>query len=641
MSVLSTELTAEASIFGWGPWNVQSLSGSIIAEGIYRQQRNELNLGFSDYMKSTAFRGLLRLNTSSFIWHPNFLIIDGGLEFSPDAHKENYLVIPDRSESNTAEKVNIQATFLANAPVTLSLSANLGHTYSSRDIATDIEYVNKAFGGLLHVKNNLIPFSLGYNISDWQDKEIKTQRIFSYSSKNINAQAHNSIGDQIYNQLNYSNEVINTDYTGNSSLRSQINNLNLTTRVNFSSDGFDNLNSNISYNDIIGYQRLRKWEANEDMYIKLPEDFKLRMNYQYYNQSINSVSIITHNPFIQLEHQLYKSLKSYAYFRYTDAKNISFNELRNIWGIGFKYQKMIPTGTMNINYEFRLSDERRHTSTNEIRIEHEEYSLDDSKIILINNAYVKLGSVIVKNSDNSIIYQKDIDYILIPRGEFTEIKRVPGGRIANNDLIYIDYTTGYQNYNSFASIAHTLDTRINLFNRFIEFYFRLLDNHYKNVNVDSFSVMKTINQKLLGMQVNIDNLVCGIEWDSYFTNIIPYESLSLFARYNTDMIKDLSLSLQASYQKYNFITIMEQQDYAELNSKIGYRLNSWSQINLDAGYRLQSGTNLDLNLTNVRAEYSVVFYKVILTAGFEAYYRSFMSEINDYKGFFVRLERRF
>ena len=632
---------SEVPIFSLGPWKMQSLSGSIIAEGIYRQQNNELNSGFSDQMHSTAFRGLFRLNTNSYIWHPNFLSLDAGFEFSPDAHKDNYLVIPDRSETNTAEKINLQATFLSKAPIVLSLSGNLGHLYSSRDIATDIEYYSQSYGALLQVRNSFLPFSLGYNYSKWQDKELKTGRVFAYNSKNFSVQAEKSFSDYFVNQFNYNFEDVNTDYTGNSSLRSKINNFNLNSRIIFTEDGYNSFNSNIAYSDIDGYQRLRRWDAHEALAIRLPEDFKLRMDYQYFNQIINDGSLITHNPFIQLEHQLYKSLRSYTYFRYSEARNIAFVEKRDIWGLGFNYQKMIPTGMLNLNYEFRYADESRNTSPSQLKIENEEYTLDDSKIVLIKNAFVRPESIIIKNANNTIIYQKDLDYIIIPRGDFIEIKRVPGGRIANNDLIFIDYLTGLQNSYNFTSLSHTIDGRINLFERFLEVYFRILDNNFRNVNVDSFRVMKTIDQKVVGFQININEFSGGIQWDQYNTNIIPYQSYSFFIRYTDNITNDMTLSMLANYQKYKFSTIDEQQDYADLSSKLGYRINSWSSVNMEGGYRLQSGNGIDLNILNLRAEYIAVFYQVTLTIGIEAYHRDFMSEINDYKGVFVRVERRF
>jgi len=49
------------------------------------------------------------------------------------------------------------------------------------------------------------------------------------------------------------------------------------------------------------------------------------------------------------------------------------------------------------------------------------------------------GSVLVYNLNRTIIYQENIDCVLIRREDFTEIQRIPGGQILNGQEVSVDY----------------------------------------------------------------------------------------------------------------------------------------------------------------------------------------------------------
>ena len=86
-----------------GLWNQVSLNGAISLEGQYRSQETILKSNLTERPKTSLLRGLFLLRSQSYVWHPNFLLLDLDLEYQPGSRKDNYLVIPDRSETQTAE----------------------------------------------------------------------------------------------------------------------------------------------------------------------------------------------------------------------------------------------------------------------------------------------------------------------------------------------------------------------------------------------------------------------------------------------------------------------------------------------------------------------------------------------------------
>ena len=87
-----------------------SLSGALKLGGYYRYLEGYSNEIYN-YQKSSLFYGGVLLNSSSYFLHPNFLLLDLGIEYNPEKGHDLYLVVPDQSEIRTLKKLNMNATF--------------------------------------------------------------------------------------------------------------------------------------------------------------------------------------------------------------------------------------------------------------------------------------------------------------------------------------------------------------------------------------------------------------------------------------------------------------------------------------------------------------------------------------------------
>ena len=94
-------------------WKFTNINGEVKLKGQYRQKYTTIN-DFSESQESLYFSGGLRLNTSSYVWHPDFLKIDLGGEFFPESNRDDYLVTPDRAEVRTLKGLNMGATLFNN-----------------------------------------------------------------------------------------------------------------------------------------------------------------------------------------------------------------------------------------------------------------------------------------------------------------------------------------------------------------------------------------------------------------------------------------------------------------------------------------------------------------------------------------------
>ncbi len=623
-----------------GFWKFTQFNGTIIGEDFYRNQTIILNNDFRLEEETNTILGKLRLNLKSYIWHPNLMQLDVEGEYSPDSRSEKYIVIPDRSESNTSKRINLYASFLNNTPVALNTHYSYSQTLTNRDYTNDIVNNSISYGVNLGLRSFLLPINLGYNVNNWSQTEITAQRVYSDQRKILSMSLSKEIGYS-NNSVNANYELAKTHYSGSDTLNSKIFNANLSNSVYFDRDRNNTYNSFIMYNDINGYQRLKQFNANEQLKIQLPERFSLKANYQYSNQTIDTTKMIMHSPSLMLENQLYLSLRSYGFYQMNLMDKSTQKETQQIFGVGFNYKKLIPTGILWMNYEFRGLNESMENQQVAFRAQNEEYTIDDSKPLIINNPFIRPNTLLIRDANLSTNFLENIDYLLIPRGSYTEVKRIPGGRIVNGSKIYIDYYADYQSSYKYLSLTHAMDGRVSIFNNFVELYYRLLFSDYKNVEVQELKALRNINQKFAGVQFNYHSLSFGAEYDYYQTNVLPYESFNIFSRFTDNVTDRLMLSFNARYQYTDYVHDNSLQRTSDFMIMANYTLNSWSSALVNYHYLYQQGSGIDLISNNLRIEMSARVMQIVVTSGYEYYARNFMGEQRNFNSVFIRLERSF
>jgi len=85
----------------------------------------------------------------------------------------------------------------------------------------------------------------------------------------------------------------------------------------------------------------------------------------------------------------------------------------------------------------------------------------------------------------------------------------------------------------------------------------------------------------------------------------------------------------------------ENQQFADISGRLTFYLGQKSKINIDGGYRFQRGRGIDLDLSNIRTEYSMQIRTLVLRVGLEIYRRNYSGEIINYNGGYIKIERHF
>ena len=639
--VITVSYGQDDPLWSIGLWEINTVKGSFSVEGIYRTQKDILKDNNSSIMNTSMFRGNIKLSSNSYLWNPNFLSLDLDMEYTPNKYSENYIVVPLRSESNTTKRLYASTTIFNSLPVTISLFGNYSNSYTSRDFSNDIQYDQKILGGTLLLKNDFLPMNINYTNTKWSETEIKTANSFNYSSNNFSLGTKKDFGSISKNSFSFNHDDISTQNYESKILNNKITNAILNDRLTFDKDGSRNLSSVLSYYNSIGYQNFARIQEAIDLRYRLPEEFKLTAGYRYINNKRDILSTIQNNPTLMLENQLYLSLHTFAYLQYSDSKDNNIHESRNLAGLGFNYTKIIPFGIFYMNYEYNYQKNKTLSNNSPIYGRSEEYSLTDGKLTILRTPMIILSSLIVHDETFNVIYQKDIDYLLIQSGSFIQIQRIPGGKIQNNATIYVDYTANAVGSYTYNSATNSFDIKVDLFDNFIEFYFKIFENNISNVNIPDLQILKEIHQKLYGVQFLFGTLTIGSEFDNYNTNIIPYNSYKIYSKYTDNFFYHLQLSLSGNYQNLIYIMDNQRQKFADIAGRAEYFINDNTSLDFEGSFRYQSGQGLGLNLLNLKSELKYNFYKILVRFGYEGFFRNFIGSITNFHGMYLRIERKF
>jgi len=554
----------------------------------------------------------------------------------------DYLVTPNQSEIRTLNKYDLRATLFNQKVVSVSVFANFNQNFINRENLVSVKSKNFQWGGTFNYKNKSLPITASYQQLKWDQEEKETGRLFKNKQKSFQARASKSFTrNKDKNSLTYTRDEYFRQDPGLSPIINNVDNLVLTNSITFDPKKRYSFTSNISNYDQRGNIDFSRFQALENISLNLPKRIGFNGTYSYYDNKQSETRLKQHGVMGELSHQLFSSLSTNLLFEYNSIDQSTFRRFYTRTGIRLKYSKKIPKGNLMLNYSFIRRHEEVDSDPVPLQIFNEEHTLSDGRIELLERAFVILPTVVVKDVTQSIIYQLDFDYILIERGDFLEIQRIPGGLIANNQSIFIDYTAEQQGSYKYNSDNQQFSARVVLFERIIEIYFRLGEQDYDNLEFSELITLNFFSQRIYGSRITYGFFEVGFEYDSYQSNITPYDMARYYIRLHWRYRNKLLLSLNGNFRDIVRIDRIDNQQYLDITGRAAYSFNPQTKLNLDLGYRNQEGRQIELDMVTARTEFTTLYRQLYFTAGLELFRRTYVGEILNFNGAYFKVERKF
>ncbi len=626
-----------------GIWHFRNISGEVDLKGQHRQLKSSFN-DVAEDQRSTYLLGGIRLNTNSYLWDEDLILIDLGGAYSPELRDEKYITVPDRSEVRTLKKVDFKTTFLNNKPLTLQGFYNFDQNYYNREYLTNVRSNNQQWGGVLSLNNKILPVTFSYRNQKWDQEETQTGRTFHMEQESVEARSTKSFGSKDRTEIFYAHSNYLYRYEEVHQTHHLIDRVSLNNNIFFDTGRKYSLHSRFSWYDQEGTNTFRRLELQEGLSMQLPHQLRLTGGFNLYNLKDPFQVWDQVRPRIALQHQLFQSLSSRVYFEYARVKQeaVSLHKESDIrTGIDLKYTKKIPIGTLNLAYSYLRHEHSTDGPPGSLQVLNEEQVLSDGEITMLNKPYVELPSVVVKDETGTIIYQLNFDYLLIERSAYVEIQRIPGGLIPNDGAILIDYVFIQPGSYSYGANNHRVSASLLLFKRLLELYYRFSFQDYPKVNQGDLLTLNYYNQNIFGFRLDLGIARAGIEADLYDSNIIPYRMRRYYMDVNWNFRSKLLLTVNGNIRDYRMIADEVNQLYSNISGKLAYRIRPRMRVSLESGYLSQRGPNIDLDLLTARAEFFSEFNKLQVRVGLEMYRRLYLNSEFDFNGAYVQLTRRF
>ena len=538
---------SQLEYISFDPFFIKYYKGIVALEGSYRNRQFSSD---DESANQFLFRSNFKLSTSAFLFRPDILSLDIDGEYSPSINPNKLVGMPEISENINTNSITGQMDLLNVLPIKLNIFGNISNSTITMEFGNKIKSISQGYGISSNFPNDILPVSAIYSKNSTNQQDLFSLTNYISNVEQFSGSTRRDIGEFMNNNLNVSYQKIRTQYYSKSELQNNVFDIALSDNLNMLK-GNVQLNSNTSYTNTLGNFNNKRLNEILNLNILLPYRFKLSGIYNYLKNSFDSLDNVNNTPKIQLEHQLYSNLNSIIYYQSQNSvvsnKGIKiYNEKFDQFGGIFSYTKRIPTGRFGIVYDIREQIIKRDNSSKSIIVKNEEYSIEDGNLTFLKYPNVQENSIVIRDETGTLIYQRDIDYLLILVNTYYQIARIPTGRILNNSKVYIDYTTNVTMINNSDNIYQSLNFSLSLFNGILSTYFKISENNYKNIEQADLNLLKIDHVKSVGFSLNIGKFNSNGSYTVVNSNISPNSNIDFHASYYDNLLNDLSTNLQAN-----------------------------------------------------------------------------------------------
>ncbi len=625
-----------------GFWRISSYSGEIRANWFYRLQERKGNQIYEKQESDLLSAGIL-LRTNSYIWHPRFLTIDINGEYTPTQTKDKYLVIPDEAENRDMRRFDVAFTLLPQNKFSISSYINYGRVYNSRESLTSILSNSKNWGSTLFLRANKIPFSIGYNSWNLDEKEIQTNRRFQNKQNNLEGRFNTSFGKNDKQDLVVTHsEFFRKDYSKTETFN-KINNLSYNSHVLFGVKKRDNMSTLFSGTWQNGNDTFTRYQFLENINCELKNNFSLGTNYSFFSDQRFLQTLNQHKAGAYIRHHLFESLYSQLSYDYTTASHTMYKQSLQQGSVDLKYsKKILKKHDLELAYRYNLQQQHWQSDDGIIPVINEILQLKDGQITLLSRPYITVSTVRIKDVTGTIIYQANLDYIIIPQNNFLQVQRVPGGQIANNATVYVDYTAIQPGNYDYTGTNYYLSAGLSFFNRFLGFYYHRSVQDYQDLKKADFLTLNYFQNNVFGVRLEYKYLTGGVEYDDMNSHVLPYKLLRYFINLQGTLKKKIAVSVNGNVYDYKELGDVKNLQFADVSLNAVWQLSKKLSLKSSFNYRKQTGEGVGLDLLNFKTGFNADIKRLRFSVDYNYYDRSiFTSEKIRFNAVNIQLARKF
>ena len=392
-------------------------------------------------------------------------------------------------------------------------------------------------------------------------------------------------------------------------------------------------------------QQSQTVNANENLTVKHGPKLDSYLMANFSHSSMNPVDSSVLQGQGGVRHQLYDSLTSTleAHGSYDESSSPTSSAANDRYGLGLHedYTKRLGDwGRLSAGAGI-IGDHEDHNSSGAVLTVFDEHHNLTNAPAFLNNPRIITSTIQVRAASDNFSYGS-ADFTIIPSGELTEIRLVPGS--LNVALHGSEVLVNYQSeslYNaSFEAFNSSARIRLDLFNRF-GIYGRV--NWLEN-NAPPEALTQTLADLVAGTDYTWRWFRATAEYENYDSNFSQYQAWRFYQNFNYQLSSASRFGVDISQNFYRYQGNLNQDQYqflARYNTQFEFSL-AWY---VEAGYVLNDMTGTEQSSHFARTGLNWSRGKLSVRAGYEYNYQTtatgFSKEQRDRNYLFAYLKRTF
>ncbi|NOY82036.1 MAG: hypothetical protein GXP31_13650 [Kiritimatiellaeota bacterium] len=583
----------------------------------------------------------LGLDARGSVYHPNLLGFGMALELGAD-REHLALDSADQAYDSTGflQRYHATLTLLRKKPYATFLSADKDVSFRQSDFFHRGEVNSQRFGMTTGYRAGPVPITFSGSHLEEQVTGLtrlsqRVQDVFTVTASNKRDRGHTEVSyrweqyaqdepDYVQNGVNHDASLSDVEYFDSAQEKRLISTL-LWSRLSTAPSSF----------------RTESLHVTERLDLEHTPSFATFYDYSFSANTTGLANTTTHSGRLGVRHQLYDNLQSTADLHADNVRAIGPGSRLATARFGGRVNEAYTRhlggwGLLTFNCGFQLDSEKRDSSGGELFIVDERHTLrDDVPTFLAQPEVVAVTAV--TDSSGTFHYRQGLDYYLVSRGTFTELRRIPGGTIPNGGAVLVDYTAAAQ-----ASAAY--DTMITGANLRIDFWERRL-GLYGRVNLtDTFGdthllVDSETTETVIGVDTDWSWLRAGAELIDHDSDLVPYRSLRLYESFAFAPSSRSALGLDLT-QTRTMYPDRDQITYGFIG-RYRQRFSACFTGNIEGGKSIERGEGFDQDVTTARFAFDLTYAQLAVNFGYEFANETLYGEKRIRHFLFLRVKRNF
>ena len=399
------------------------------------------------------------------------------------------------------------------------------------DLTTDNYGIGIAF------KNLVLPGRINYMEARVETDGLNLDRV--QKTKNFTAVCSNIIRDFSFTELNFTWTEDDTSYLGNqpseddtSTEFSARNNLSWGEHLKRSY-----LSSAYRYRRESGYNDLRSIDWYESALWKPGTALKLGLDYHYNKDETAGLERRDDRTKVWMEHQLYDSLTTRAWYRNRDSNFSSGKENEYDWLLGAAYKKDLPwEAIFSLGYSYDYGETDRNLDSNIAFVIDEKLMIDTFGRNVLRHLDIIADTIVVQNQDKTITYQEGSDYLVVQDGRETELVIPDGSLINEGEIVLVSYQYLVEPDINYSQTINRAFTSLALFQQRYRFYGDLFDSRQSLIgpkgDPDLADSLYDLTTYTLGFSGTYGEATYGVEYVDFDATTEKRRHVEAFWRYH-------------------------------------------------------------------------------------------------------------